>query len=64
MFAEMTDLNLDADLNENAMVELNAADVDDVSGGIAPLALLTGGAIAFAGGAAIGFAVSYWANRD
>ncbi|MFV0333777.1 MAG: hypothetical protein ACK5JR_06865 [Tropicimonas sp.] len=33
MFAEKTDLNLEFDLNETALVELNAADVEDVSGG-------------------------------
>ncbi|MDO5632771.1 MAG: class IIb bacteriocin, lactobin A/cerein 7B family [Paracoccus sp. (in: a-proteobacteria)] len=36
MFAEKTELKLVEDLNENAIVELNAADVEEVSGGVIP----------------------------
>ncbi|WEF25818.1 class IIb bacteriocin, lactobin A/cerein 7B family [Paracoccus sp. S3-43] len=42
MFAEKTELKLVDDLNETALVELNAAEVDDVSGGFLPLVFAAG----------------------
>lgn len=39
MFTEKNELNLDTDQNETMLVELNAADVDDVSGGLLGLLL-------------------------
>lgn len=69
MLAEKTELQLVTDLNENALIELNAADVDEVSGAIAPVviaAIKIGGVLVGAGavGAGTGFAIGYWANRD
>lgn len=69
MFAKEVELKLVDDLNENAVVELNAAEVDDVSGAIAPVVggiLIVGGVLvgAAAVGAGVGYAIGYWANRD
>lgn len=60
MFAEKTELQLMTDLNETALVELNAADVDDVSGAIAwaaiPVAWKIGGALVAGVGTGAGLA--------
>lgn len=70
MFAEKTELHLVTDLNEGALVELNATEVDDVSGGVVPLVVIAGikifGAVAgtAAVGAGVGYGIGYWANRD
>ena len=53
MFAKEIELTLVDDLNENAVVELNAADVDDVSGGVWPIIII----------AAVSFAAGYHAGR-
>lgn len=65
MFAEKTELNL---IEENAIVELNADDVDEVSGAIAPVVIAAvkifgavGGTAAV--GAGVGYVIGYWANR-
>ncbi|MFV0335561.1 MAG: hypothetical protein ACK5JR_16000 [Tropicimonas sp.] len=53
MFAEKTDLNLEFDPSEAALVELNAADIEDVSGGgLIPLVFITA------------YAFGYYNNRD
>lgn len=72
MLAEQTHLKLVTDLTENetALVELNTADVDDVSGAVIPLVVI--GALKIAGavvgtaavGAGVGYGIGYWANRD
>lgn len=69
MFAKEIELNLVGDLTENAVVELNAADVDDVSGGVWPIVAwivahkvgvsITGAAVAGVG-TGVGLA---WLNR-
>lgn len=70
MFAEKTELNLVADLNENALVELNAAEIEDVSGGVLPIVAWWAGLslaskLGIAGGAGfVGFgAAGYLINR-
>lgn len=60
MFAEKTELQLVTDLNETALVELNAADVDDVSGAIAPVIWIIGAALA---GTGTGIGLAWLANR-
>ena len=71
MFSKEAELNLVADLNENALVELNAADVDDVSGALPFLiwaagyyAVVYGPSIA-AGAAALGAGIGagYYINK-
>lgn len=56
MFAEKTELHLVEDLNENAIAELNAADVDEVSGGFLPV-------IVMVAGLGVGAAAGYLINR-
>ncbi|MDO5613987.1 MAG: hypothetical protein Q4G14_12210 [Paracoccus sp. (in: a-proteobacteria)] len=69
MFAEKTELKLVEDLNENAIVELGAGDVEEVSGGIAwvaiPLGVKVAGAIIGTGAAGFGAGAlaSWFANR-
>ena len=53
MFAKEIEMKLVDDLNETAVVELNAADVDDVSGGIVPI-IIAIAAASFAAGYAAG----------
>lgn len=66
MLAERTNLKLVADVTENetAVTELNAADIDDVSGALGPIAiaaLVVGGAVAVPFG--LGVAAGYFANN-
>lgn len=61
MFAEKTELKLFEDLNENAIVELNAMDVEEVSGAAIPL--IVWGVIAIASGGAAGIGLGYLINR-
>ncbi|MFV0493125.1 MAG: hypothetical protein ACK5M4_15040 [Pseudorhodobacter sp.] len=52
MFSEETNLKMDTDLSENALIELNTADIDDVSvaGGNPGIAIV---------GAIIGISIAY-----
>ncbi|WEF25817.1 hypothetical protein [Paracoccus sp. S3-43] len=61
MFAEKFELKLVDDASENALVELNPADVEDVSGAAIPL--IVWGAIAIASGGAAGVGLGYLVNR-
>ena len=61
MFAKEIELNLVDDLTESALVELNAADVDDVSGAVIPLVVW--GLISIATGAGAGAGIGYLINR-
>ena len=72
MFAEKTELQLVTDLNETALVELNAADMADVAGGPIPFAVWAAGyyavvygprVAAAAGLVGAGAAVGYYNNR-
>lgn len=50
MFAEKTELNPIEDLNETAVVELNAANVDEVSGGFFPVIVAAVAVASYAAG--------------
>ena len=65
MLAEQTHLKLVEDLNETALVELGAADVDEVSGALLPLAIPLGVKIgaAIVGGVATGALIGWLVNR-
>lgn len=70
MFAETMEMRLVEDFDGAEIIELNAMDVDEVSGAILPfvipLGVKVGLAIAGTGaaGAGAGYLAGYWANRN